>query len=97
MIIDYNICPALQTVLNKLFDAGKFFFCDLGNIIGDRFAVFVEISIEIWSLIVQPFKFPELNPVFTELDCVNLRNSYEGYNDGKENDKNLLECGSFKR
>ncbi len=74
IIVDGDICAALQTIFHKLFYFRQFLLCDLCDIFGDCFAIFVEISIEIICLIVFPFELSILNPVLSKFNCIHLGN-----------------------
>src|SRR5215204_53844 len=73
IVVDDYVRSALQAVFDKLFYLRQFSFRNLGDIVGDRLSVFVEICIKIRCLIILPFKFPVLDSIFSKLYSIHLR------------------------
>ena len=72
MIIYNDVCAALQAVFHVLFKSGQFTFSHLRNIVGNGFTIFIEISIEIGSLVLLPLELTVLYPVLSKFHSIHL-------------------------
>ena len=72
IVVDNNIGTALQTIFNKFFNGRKFSLGYLCYIFAQAQPILTKIAVEVFCLIIFPFKFLILNPVFTKFNCVYL-------------------------
>src|SRR5687768_16666307 len=64
IVVHNDVCASLQTIFYKFFDTGELSLCNLGYILSQCKAILAEVGIKVFGLIIFPFKFLVLNPVF---------------------------------
>src|SRR5688572_30268754 len=90
VVIHYYVCPALQSVFNKLFNGRQFLFRYLRHIFAQRQSILAEISIEIICLVKFPAELLVLHTVLSKLHSVHLRIRFQGEENRRQENKSVF-------
>ncbi len=83
IVINNDIDPALEPIFHKFFNRGQFCFSNLGNIFSQSQTILAEIAVKIFCLVIFPFEFLVLDPVFSEFHRIHLCCSFHRKEKGK--------------